>query len=309
MISVNNITKYYGPKLAVDKISFNVEKGEIVGFLGPNAAGKTTTMRIIAGYLYPTEGDVKVSGIDVIENPREAKKHIGYMPENVPLYNDMPVYSYLKFFASIRGIEKSDIDTHIVETLNKVGIEPELYNKYIGTLSKGYKQRVGLAQALIGNPDILILDEPTVGLDPNQIIAIRKLIKSLQKEHTVILSTHILQEVSAVCNRVIIINEGKLVTIDTQEGLLDKVEGGQRNRVVVEGDAEKVKTLLSKLSDIKSIDIVKSEGEIQEFMISVEKGKDIRKDIAKSIIKNGFGLLELSKVTLSLEEIFSKLTV
>jgi len=308
LISVKNITKYYGATLAVDNISFNVEKGEIVGFLGPNAAGKTTTMRIIAGYLYPNQGEVEVAGINVIENPVDAKKRIGYMPENVPLYLDMPVYSYLEFFASLREIEKDKRESHINEILERVGIEKELHHRLIGTLSKGYRQRVGIAQALIGNPDVLILDEPTVGLDPNQILEIRRLIKELGKDHTIILSTHILQEVSAVCDRVIIINEGKLVAVDTQESLLQKVESGQRNRVLFEGNLEKVKDKLQQIDGVINIELVKTENNLNEIIVAAEKGKDIRKDISRTIIKSGSELLELSRITLSLEEVFAKLT-
>jgi len=308
LISVKNVTKYYGNTLAVDDISFEVERGEIVGFLGPNAAGKTTTMRIISGYLYPTKGEVKVASIDVIDNPVEVKKHIGYMPENVPLYADMPVYTYLEFFASLRGIDPTKRSSHILEILEKVGIEKELHNRLIGTLSKGYRQRVGVAQALVGNPDVLILDEPTVGLDPNQIMEIRKLIKELGKDHTIILSTHILQEVSAVCDRVIIINEGKLVAIDTQESLLQKVESGQRNKVVVEGDFYRVKEKLNEIDGVINIELLKSENGRNEIFVIAEKGKDIRKEISKTIIQNGFDLLELSRVTLTLEEVFAKLT-
>ncbi|MBN1898051.1 MAG: ATP-binding cassette domain-containing protein [Spirochaetes bacterium] len=308
MITVKNLVKYFRTTKAVDGISFNVEKGEIVGFLGPNAAGKTTTMRVISGYLYPTKGEVTVGGINVMEDPVKAKTLIGYMPENVPLYLDMPVFSYLGFFADLRGIQKEEKEKHILEVLSRVGIEKKLHNNLINTLSKGYRQRVGLAQALIGNPKVLILDEPTVGLDPNQILQIRKLIKELGKDHTIILSTHILQEVSAVCDRVIIISEGKLVAVDTQEKLLQDMESGQKNRLIAAGDFEKIKEVLIKINGVVDVKLLNRQNDENEIMVISEKGKDMRKDIASKIVKGGFSLLELAKMTLSLEEVFARLT-
>ncbi len=240
MIEVNGISKYYGSTRAVDNISFQVNKGEIVGFLGPNGAGKTTTMRMLTGYLYPDQGNIKIANYDIIEEAVQAKRHIGYLPENAPLYLDMSVKDYFDFVADIKGVSKSNKKDRINEIIQKVGLN-QYQNKIIGKLSKGYKQRVGIGEALIGDPDILILDEPTIGLDPNQIIEIRNLIKELGKEKTIILSSHILQEVSALCSRIIIINEGRLVAVDTKEELMKDIEAGQKIKILVDHDFDQDK--------------------------------------------------------------------
>ncbi len=307
MIEVKNITKYYGTKLAVDNISFTVEKGEIVGFLGPNGAGKTTTMRMITGYLYPDKGSIKVAGADVIDDAVEAKKHIGYLPEIAPLYNEMPVKEYLGFVADIKGVDKDYKAEHINDIMKKTGLI-EKQDSIISHLSKGYRQRVGIAEALVNNPDVLILDEPTIGLDPNQIIEIRNLIKTLGKEHTVILSSHILQEVSAICEKIIIINDGKLVAIDSQKSLLEKVESGMRVRIIAKGDKDALQSTLSSISGIKNVELVNADDSVNELILTLEKDKDMRNEIAKTVINSNFELLELSKVTMSLEEVFIKLT-
>ncbi len=311
MIEVNNITKYYGTKLAVDNISFKVEKGEIVGFLGPNGAGKTTTMRIITGYLYPDKGNVKIGGYDVIEEPIEAKKHIGYLPEIAPLYNEMNVFQYLNFVADLKGVEgkKEEKVDHIVEIIEKTGLS-EVKEKIIGQLSKGFRQRVGIAEALINNPDVLIFDEPTIGLDPKQIIEIRNLIKELGKEHTVILSSHILQEVSAICEKIIIINNGKLVAIDSQESLLDKLESGMRCKVVTRGEEAIITNSLNNIRGIRSVELIEKDIENRVFTFEIEfnKGEDNRPDISRKLIESNSELLELSRVKLSLEEVFIELT-
>jgi len=308
VIKVNNIIKYFGKTLAVDNVSFEVERGEIVGFLGPNGAGKTTTMRIITGYLYPDKGEVYLENENIFENPVKVKRQIGYMPESTPLYNDMPVFNYLKFFASIRKIEKDGIENHIREILERVGIEEDKYYKTIGTLSKGYRQRVGLAQALIGDPKILILDEPTVGLDPNQIVEIRNLIKEISKDKTIILSTHILQEVSAICNRVLIINEGKLIASDTIDGLLQKVENVQRIKIIFEGNLESIKDRIKTIDGVTDLEVLSVNNNLNEILVVADKSKDVRRELANLIVNFGYSLYELSRVVLSLEEVFSKLT-
>ncbi len=307
MIEINEVTKLYGNLKAVDNISFSVAKGEIVGFLGPNGAGKTTTMRVITGFLYPNHGTVKIAGYDIKENPVEAKRYIGYLPENVPLYNEMNVNDYLSFVADLKNINKSDKKQHIHEIIKKVGLT-KVSNMIIGKLSKGFKQRVGIAQALTGDPAILILDEPTIGLDPNQIIEIRNLIKELGKEKTVILSSHILQEVSALCSRIIIINEGKLVAVDTKESLMEKLETGQRIKIIIDDDFEKVKNKIMEIKGVKEVNLIKSDNSLNEVIVSAEKDYDIRKELSKKVINSGFNLFELSKITMSLEDVFIKLT-
>ena len=307
MIEVNGFTKYYGNVKAISNISFKVEKGEIIGFLGPNGAGKTTTMRAITGYLYPTKGTIKVGGYDIQENPVEAKKLIGYLPENVPLYNEMNVEGYLDFVADIKGMKKNEKTSHIPRIIEKAGLS-KVSTTIISKLSKGFKQRVGIAQALINSPDILILDEPTIGLDPNQIIEIRNLIKDLGREKTVILSSHILQEVSAICSRIIIINEGRLVAVDTKESLMQRLETGQRIRIIVDGIYDKVKKEILEIDGVKSVNLVNVKDSYNEMIIFAKKDHDIRKDLSKKIIKSGFNLLEQSKITMTLEEVFTKLT-
>lgn len=308
MIEVKEITKFYGKKKAVDNISFSVQKGEIVGFLGPNGAGKTTTMRTITGFLYPDHGSIKIADYDIKENPIEAKRYIGYLPENAPLYLEMNVFGYLDFVADLKGVKKADKKNHIGEIIEHVGLK-KVAHTIIGKLSKGFRQRVGIAQALIGNPDILILDEPTIGLDPNQILEIRNLIKKLGKEKTIILSSHIMQEVSALCSRIIIINDGKLVAIDTKESLMDKLDTGARIKIVVDSDFDKVKKIVENVKGVKSIDLIsKTENKLNEILVSSEKDCDIRSDLSKNIVKNGLNLYEQSKMSLSLEEVFFKLT-
>ncbi len=307
MIEVSEFTKYYGNTKAVDNISFKVEKGEIVGFLGPNGAGKTTTMRVITGFLYPTKGSIKVAGYDVRENPVEAKKLIGYLPENVPLYSEMSVAGYLNFVADIKGMKKNGKDDHIAEIINKTGLNT-VSSTIISKLSKGFKQRVGIAQALVSNPDILILDEPTIGLDPNQIIEIRNLIRELGEKKTIMLSSHILQEVSAVCKRIIIINEGRVVAEDTKETLMKKLETGQRIRIIVDNEFKKVKEKLLEIKGVINVELIKTEDSLNEIIVGSQKDKDIRKELSQKIIQSGFNLLEQSRITMSLEEVFTKLT-
>ena len=308
MIEVRNLVKYYGDFPAVKDITFSVEKGEILGFLGPNAAGKTTTMRIITGYMPATRGTVKVAGYDVFEHPLEVKKRIGYLPENPPLYMDMRVRDYLRFVAEIKGVDRKGINAEVERVAELVSITHVL-DKYAQKLSKGYRQRVGLAQALINNPPVLILDEPTIGLDPKQIIEVRELIKSLGSEHTIILSTHILPEVSMTCNRVVIINEGKLVAMDTPENLTARLQGSETVFVEVEGPIQDVLGAIEKMEEVISATVEQRKGdEVGLFKVQARVGSDIRKKLASLVVNSNWGLLELRPEKLSLEEIFLKLT-
>ncbi|RKY50228.1 MAG: ABC transporter ATP-binding protein [Candidatus Neomarinimicrobiota bacterium] len=308
MIEVRNLVKYYGDFPAVKDITFSVEKGEILGFLGPNAAGKTTTMRIITGYMPATRGTVKVAGYDVFEHPLEVKKRIGYLPENPPLYMDMRVRDYLRFVAEIKGVDRKGVNAEVERVAELVSITHVL-DKYAQKLSKGYRQRVGLAQALINNPPVLILDEPTIGLDPKQIIEVRELIKSLGSEHTIILSTHILPEVSMTCSRVVIINEGKLVAMDTPENLTARLQGSETVFVEVEGPIQDVLGAIEKMEEVISATVEQRKGdEVGLFKVQARVGSDIRKKLASLVVNSNWGLLELRPEKLSLEEIFLKLT-
>ncbi len=302
MIRVENLTKYYGKRLAVDNISFNVERGEIVGFLGPNAAGRTTTMRILTGFLAPTRGEVWVAGYDMLSHSLEGRQHIGYFAESVPLYSDMTVRSYLGFSSRLRGLDKNRIKTRIEEVVDICHLE-EYVDVLIGKLSKGFRQRVGVAQAIIHEPEVLILDEPTIGIDPIQVAMTRQLIKELGKEHTVLLSTHILPEASMTCERVIIINEGRIVAEDRIENLSSLVSGSRRIRLEVEGPAEKIAEYLRKVKGIRTISFRGS-----HYTVECTKGQDPRGEIMKAIIQGGWTLLSLESIEMSLEDIFLKLT-
>ena len=305
MIDVKGLTRYYGEKRAISDVTFHVNKGEVLGLLGPNAAGKTTTMRILTCYMPPTSGTATVGGYDILEQSLEIRKIIGYLPENPPLYTDMVVTDYLKFVSQLKGVEKDRITKEVDSVIEKTNIG-DVRNRIIGKLSKGYKQRVGLAQALLNNPQIVILDEPTVGLDPKQIIEIRQLIRGLSGEHTVILSSHILPEIEQTCERVVIINEGQVVAEDTVQNLTNRMRGVQRIILQVEGSEDSIKSALQPLADIQNMEFSTQEDQIREIII--ESPKDIRKDLAKAIVGNGLGLLELSMERFTLEEIFLHLT-
>ncbi len=308
MIEIQNLTKRYGHIKAVENVSFTVNKGEILGFLGPNGAGKTTTMRVLTGYFPPTEGKVKIAGMDITENPIEVKRHTGYLPENVSLYTDIQVAKYLQFVGRIKGIKqrvalKQKVN-HIIELC---GLET-VRKRMIGKLSKGFRQRVGLAQALLGDPDVLILDEPTVGLDPKQIVEIRKLIKELGGERTIILSTHILPEVQMICERVIIINEGKIVAIDTPENLNRQLSKQTTILMEIEGEPQRVINTLKNVEGVLDVrKKSKKKGKVHEYEIVTNPEKDIRKDLAYTTLENQFGLYEMKGIEMSLEEIFLKL--
>src|SRR5690554_1867525 len=304
MIQVENVTKLYGGHVAVDGLSFSVEKGEILGFLGPNGAGKTTTMNIITGYLSATEGTVKVAGYDVLEEPLEVKKRIGYMPETPPLYGQMTVREYLDFVSDIKQVGRAEKKRGMEKIMDLVKIG-DVQNRLIKNLSKGYRQRVGLAQALVGNPPVLVLDEPTIGLDPKQIIEIRTLIKELGKEHTIILSSHILPEVSVVCERVLIINKGEIVADDTPENLAHRLSGKNRLLVRVAGPEDRVRQALAGVEGVKNVeDQGSAEPGTFDFLVEAEFETDIRKPIFYAMSKEGYPILMLKPVDLTLEEIF-----
>ncbi len=308
MISVENLTKYYGIKKAVDNITFSVKKGEILGFLGPNAAGKTTTMRIITCYLSASSGTVRVAGYDIFENPIEVKKRIGYMPENPPLYTDMTVSSYLKFVGGIKGLSGKKLNERVNEVMKVAAVE-DVKNRVTGKLSKGYRQRVGLAQAIIHNPEILILDEPTAGLDPKQIIETRELIKSLAGQHTIVVSTHILPEVSMTCDRVLIINEGKIVAEDTIEDLTKKIRGSETILMEINGPKNEIKEKLEKIEGVAEVKVQDTkDGGLHKYHIESKPSFNIRKELAKTVVNSDWGLEEMRTISLSLEDIFLKLT-
>jgi ABC-2 type transport system ATP-binding protein len=307
MIEVENLTKRYGPTLAVSDVSFNVQKGEILGFLGPNGAGKTTTMRVITGYLPPTEGRVRVAGYDVVEEPLDAKRRIGYLPESPPVYPDMTVREYLAFVARIKGLSRRDIKSRIDEVSEKCAVT-DVQNRQIGKLSKGYRQRVGLAQALIHNPDVLILDEPTAGLDPKQIIETRELIKRLAGQHTIVLSTHILPEVSKTCQRVVVINAGKIVAMGTPDELTRRLQGYETVLLTVEGPAAEIIERFQRVEGVNWVEPRESADGRVTLEVHADKGKDARADLARAVVESGWKLYELRTSGMSLEDIFLKLT-
>ena len=302
MIKVSGLTKDYGARRAINNLSFDAQQGEIVGFLGPNGAGKTTTMRILTGYMPPTDGEAIVAGFDVVEESIEVRKRVGYLPETVPLYNEMGVFDYLKFMGDLHHIPQ--VDDRVDEVLEMVDMSDRA-SGYIGNLSKGMRQRIGLAQALLHRPEVLILDEPTIGLDPGQVVEVRQLIREIGKERTVLLSTHLLHEAQNICDRVLIINKGKIVAEDTTENLQARLVGAERVIVRVRGEADR--ELASAIKEIKGVRGVelKDDG-VVEFEFA--SGKDLRPEVAKQVIKSGYDLLELRPLGMSLEEIFLELT-
>jgi ABC-2 type transport system ATP-binding protein len=301
MIEVEGLTKDFGHRRAINNLTFKANPGEILGFLGPNGAGKTTTMRILTGFIPPTMGIAKVCGFDVVEQSLEVRKRVGYLPETVPLYPDMTVFDYLKYMADLRHLKNAE--DRVDDVLQIVGMD-ERANGYISNLSKGMRQRIGLAQALLHEPDVLILDEPTIGLDPAQIREVRKLIREIGKQRTVLLSTHILSEAQQICDRVLIINKGEIVVEDTPERLQAGLTGVQRVSVRVKGDGDGLERLISGISGIGRVST------LQEGSVEVEcaPGKEIRPEIARNVIQAGFDLIELKSIDLSLEDIFIQLT-
>jgi ABC-2 type transport system ATP-binding protein len=308
MIEIKNLTKKFGQTTVLDDISLSVKKGEVLGFLGPNGAGKTTTMKIITSFWAPTSGKVEVGGLDIATDSIEARRKIGYLPETVPLYEDMRVYEYLRFVAMVRGLDKDETRMRVKEVIATCGLE-KVVRKPIEELSKGYRQRVGLAQAIIHNPEILILDEPTTGLDPNQIAEIRELIKKLGREKTVIFSTHILGEVSATCDRVIIINNGKIVGEGSPAELAAKAGSKEIIYAKIKGPKDAVLNKLKEVQGVKSVNYVDEEsGNIYGFDIEPETGVDLRERIVMAVMNNGWGILEFNKKSVNLEDAFRELT-
>lgn len=315
MIEVEGLTKFYGNFQALKGITFSVEKGEILGFLGPNGAGKTTTMRILTCFFPASSGTARVAGFDVFEEAMEVRKRLGYLPENVPLYTDMAAEEYLAFTAGLKGVPAKEVKGRVERVMDEVGIT-HMRGKLVKQMSKGYRQRVGLAQALVNDPEVLILDEPTIGLDPKQIIDIRALIKDLAGRRTVILCTHILPEVSMVCNKVVIINEGSVVAVDTTKNLTDAIQGAVRLHLRVEGPKSEVAGTIRNIKGVKNVEVLvpgrtepvssSSNGAVA-YRVDFEKGKDSRADIPTAIVSKGWRLHEMSAVEMSLEDVFVKL--
>lgn len=307
LISVKNVTKKYGNFIAVEGINFQIEEGEIIGLLGPNGAGKSTTMNMITGYIEPSEGEIIIGGYDILKNPNKAKEQIGYMPEGVPLYQDLTVKEFVSYMADLKKVSKNEKKEKVQEVLEKTNLI-EVSNKLIKNISRGYKQRVSLAGALVTNPKILILDEPTVGLDPKQITEIRGLIKSLEGKHTIILSSHILSEVSQICKKVIIINKGKIVAIDTPQNLESKTNEGSIIKLIIEDKAGKITELAKTINGIKQIEFIKdNEDGTKEYKIICDEKIDIRREIFSKCAKEQMTIFELKKSEATLEDAFMKL--
>ena len=307
MIEVKNVTKKYGNFTAVDNITFTVKDGEVVGLLGQNGAGKSTTMNMITGFIEPTEGTIIINGYDIMKKSLKAKKQIGYMPENVPLYPELTVKEFVSYMAELKLVGRKERKQEVENAIKETGLE-EVKNKLIRNLSRGYKQRVSMAGALVGNPEVLILDEPTVGLDPKQIIEIRNLIKNLGKKHTVILSSHILSEISQICERVVILNKGKIVAIDTPENLEEKTKEQNVLFVTVEDKEEKMPNLKEKITDIEKLEMIKdNEDGTKQYKVVSKSEKDVRKALFEILPKEGITIFELKKAETSLEDAFIKL--
>jgi ABC-2 type transport system ATP-binding protein len=307
VIEVQHLTKRYGRVTAVDDVTFRVERGEILGFLGPNGAGKTTTMRVLTGYMPASSGRAVVAGFDVFEQPLEAKRRTGYLPETPPLYPEMTVRDYLEFVARIKGVPSGERKNRVNTAMERTRVS-DMAARHCGKLSKGYRQRVGLAQALLHNPDVLILDEPTAGLDPKQIIETRELIKQLAGDHTIILSTHILPEVSQTCQRVVIINRGRVVAVDSPANLTRRLGGAQAVYVQVDGAADQAPAALQRIAGITRVTEVDRLEGVVGYELESDAGHDLRRDIARAVVTSGWGLLELRPVRVSLEDIFLQLT-
>lgn len=304
MIQVTGLTKMYGDRKAIDNLNFTIKKGEVVGFLGPNGAGKSTTMKIITGYMAPTSGVAKISGFDVFESPLEVKKRIGYLPETPPVYLDMTVEDYLRYVAELKGVQSQKITSQINLSLEKTNLV-DVKKRLIQNLSKGFRQRVGIAQALVSDPEVLILDEPTVGLDPKQVAEIRDLIQELRGQHTIILSTHILPEVQAVCERIIIINKGKIVAEDSLANLSKLQTGARKILLRTKKASDDIKSRLTQIQGVNSVEHGKT---AQEWVLATLDNEEMVESIAKTVMDSGFGLLEISSARADLEDVFLKLT-
>jgi len=306
MIEVEGLTKVYGNKTAIDNLTFTVQQGEVVGFLGPNGAGKTTTMRVLSCYMPPTSGTARVGGYDIRTQALDVRRRIGYLPEHVPLYTDLTVTQYLGFVAEAKGLSRLTRRQRVGEAIERCLLQ-DARGRIIGKLSKGYRQRVGLAQALLGDPPILILDEPTIGLDPKQIIEIRGLIRDMQGERTVILSTHILPEVSMVCQRVIIINEGRIVAVDTPETLTRRLQRSTQVLLQIDGPPEQVTVRLREAPGVLQVVMKDGAGALRRYLVETDKDRDLRQELARVVCSSGWGLLELRPVDMSLEDVFIRL--
>lgn len=308
MIQVRELTKRYGPITAIDRVGFEAATGEILGFLGPNGAGKTTTMRIVTGFVPATSGSVVVAGYDVVDHPIEAKRRIGYLPESPPVYAELTVTEYLRFAARIKGVARRSVPAAVDRVVGQCGLG-DVRRRLIGNLSKGYRQRVGLAQALIHDPPVLILDEPTVGLDPKQIIEVRELIRSLGGAHTVVLSTHILPEVTATCHRVVIIHEGKVVAVDTHAGLAARLRKSEKIRLTLVRPGPDAEETLRRLPHVVGVAAESSDGATgRSWLVEADLGHDVREDLARCAVSRDWGLVELRPLVMSLEDVFLKLT-
>jgi len=309
VIQVFNLCKSFGPKVAISDVTFDVKAGEILGFLGPNGAGKTTTMRILCGYMPPSAGTATIDGHDVFSDSLEARRKIGYLPESVPLYPEMSVEDYLQFMTQIRGVPRPQRKERVARVMKLCNVD-DVRAKQIGRLSRGYRQRVGIAQALVHDPPVLVLDEPTVGLDPKQITDTRQLIKNLGQSHTILLSTHILPEVSMICNRVVIINDGRVVAEDTPDNLTRRLRGAERIEVEVRGPVDQVRKTLARIPNVLNVEAAPSDGRTDgrpRYLVDCAVGQDVREDLAAAVVGNGWGLLELRPLGMSLEEVFLKL--
>ena len=307
MIEVENLTKYYGDFPAISDVSFTVDKGEILGFLGPNGAGKTTTMKILTGYMPPTDGVARIAGYDVVSQSLDARRRMGYLPETVPLYTDMTVRGYLGFMGSIRGMSRARIRRRIGDVVDICRLG-EYTDTLIGKLSKGFRQRVGIAQAILHEPDILILDEPTIGIDPIQVVETRQLIKDLGREHTVIISTHILPEVSVICQRVVIIHEGEIVAVDSPENLAERLQASAQVVVDVRGPKEKVTAALKGIDGVQSVTMTPLEDSTASYTVTSLRDEDVREEVARQVVQQGWGLLRQESISMTLEQIFLRLT-
>jgi ABC-2 type transport system ATP-binding protein len=306
MIEATGLTHYYGPYAAIKDVSFGVARGEVLGFLGPNGAGKTTTMRILTGYMPPTRGKVTIDGYDIVEQSLEVRRKVGYLPETVPLYTDMPVNTYLKYMGTLRQMRPKDIKRRIAEVIDICRLG-DYRSSQIGKLSKGFRQRVGIAQAILHEPEVLVLDEPTIGIDPIQVVETRRLIQELGKEQTVVLSTHILPEVSMICDRVLIISEGKIVAEDTPSNLAERLQGSEQMEVEIGGPVSQVLPALRALPGVASASHKTDQGK-EIYTIQANEGQDLRDAISRAVIGGGWSLLAMNTVGMSLEEIFLRLT-
>ena len=306
MIQATGLTHFYGPQPAIDEVTFNVKRGEVLGFLGPNGAGKTTTMRILTGYMPPTHGQVTIGGHDVVKDSLEVRKLVGYLPETVPLYTEMPVTNYLRYMGSLRGMNNRDLKRRIPDVIELCRLND--YSKtIIGKLSKGYRQRVGIAQAILHEPELLVMDEPTIGIDPIQVVETRRLIQDLGKQQTVVLSSHILPEVSMVCERVLIIHQGHIVAEDTPENLAQTLQGVDQLQVEINGPPREVTTALRNIEGVIDVNH-RNQPDKEVYLVKSEEGLDLRDEISRVIVSNGWGLLSMQLMSMSLEDIFLRLT-